>query len=127
MATDEKFELEKIEKIEIESEKIENESEKIEKHPKLQKSFEPKHRKRHYNCVTFARFDIELLSDGTVSVDGGPAHGVWQEDPDGLTIVWHWAGDSARAKRHRYRLLQPGLRSYSSDDARYNGFLADAE
>ena len=81
----------------------------------------------HYNCVTFSHHDITLLSDHTVSVNSGQAHGHWEEEPDGIgrvVITWHWAGDTTRAKRHEYRLLQPGLWAHTSDDMRYNGILA---
>ena len=86
----------------------------------------PVRRLRIYNCSNFSYHDITLLSDHTVSVNGGPAHGSWEEEAEGLrriAIAWHWASDHSRARRCEYHPLQQGLWAHVARDTQWNKFV----
>ena len=86
----------------------------------------PVRRLRIYNCSNFSYHDITVLSDHTVSVNGGPAHGSWEEEAEGLrriAIARRWASDQSRARRCEYRPLQEGLWAHVARDMQRNKIM----
>ena len=50
--------------------------------------------------VLWPHVPVQLISDGTVSFDHGPLHGLWQTSSTGLNITFHYMGRQESALEH---------------------------